>query len=54
MTCFFEHTLINESGQEKLGNLEMSLPGNMTCSQEIFRSNTINFAIFKEKIKNLR
>jgi len=34
------------AGQEKVGNMGMSFPGNQTCSRKIFRSNTINFVNF--------
>jgi len=46
MTGFLWTHVSQRSGQEKLGNLGMSFPGNMTCSQEIFRRNTINLCNF--------
>jgi len=32
-----------QAGQEKVGHLGMSFSGNLTCLQEIFCSNIINF-----------
>ena len=49
-SCFLGFAIAVSSllrvGQEKMGNLGMSFPGNLTCSREIFRSNTTTFENF--------
>jgi len=41
-----KHTSCRKLGPGKMWNMGMSFPGNKTCSQEIFHSNTLPFRNF--------